>query len=273
MKRFFNFIVSALLLATVISGCNKDENRVIFEGGTAPVLTASYTGPVVLTIPERTKPAFTLNWTNPDYTFNTGPSSQNVSYAIQIDTAGANFNSSVKQDISVSNDLSRSFTVDDFNKIIARMNFVPEIPHDLDVRVVSTLNGAVPLQSNVINFIQIVPFEDFAVPPPAAQELYITGDATPSSWTNEPPASQKCVTVSKGEYYIVMEFVPGKQYKFLSTLKQWQPQYGGNSATGGDIGYNLGSGSDPDAIPTPAEAGSYKVVLNFKTGKYTVTKQ
>lgn len=273
MKRYFKCIAFVVWLVMAISGCKKDENQVIFVGGTPPVLTASFTGPVVLTIPERTKPAFTLNWTNPDYSFNTGPSSQNVSYTIQVDTTGANFTNPSKQEISVSSDLSKSFTVNEFNQIMARMNLLPEVPHNIETRVLSSINGTVPLISNVITFSGVVPFEDFAVPPPATQELYITGDATPSGWTNEPPASQKSVTVNKGEYYIVMDFVPGKFYKFLSTLKQWQPQYGGNSATGGDIGYNLGGGNDPDAIPTPAEAGTYKVTLNFTTGKYTVVKQ
>jgi len=69
-----------------------------------------------------------------------------------------------------------------------------------------------------------------------------------------------------------MAFTSGKYYKFLSTLNQWQPQYGGSSATGGDFSANMGGGNDPDAIPTPSVAGNYKVTLNFKTGKYTVVK-
>jgi hypothetical protein len=273
MKRYFCFIASVLLLAVAMPGCEKDENRVIFDGGTPPIISASYTGPVTLTIPDRNKEAFTLRWTNPEYTFNTGPSSQNVSYTIQVDTTGANFTNPSKQEISVSSDLSRTFTVDEFNKVMTRMGLVPEIPHNIEIRVISTINGAVPLTSNVVKFTGVIPFEDFAIPPPATRQLFITGDATQSSWTNSPPQNQKAVTVSKGEYFIIMDFVPGKFYKFLSNPGQWQPQYGGKSATGGDIGFNLGASSDPDAIPTPSEAGRYKVTLNFTTGKYTVVKQ
>jgi starch-binding outer membrane protein SusE/F len=50
----------------------------------------------------------------------------------------------------------------------------------------------------------------------------------------------------------------------LSISGQWQPQFGGSSATGG--------GNDPDAIPTPAIAGNYKINVNFHKNKYTVTK-
>jgi hypothetical protein len=273
MKRYFNSILTVLLLVSAITGCKKDEKQVVFEGGTAPVLTGAYRGPVVLTIPDRAKTAFTLSWTNPNYMFNTGLSSQNVNYTMQFDTVGANFTNPAKQEVSVSNELTATFSVDDLNKIMTRMSLVADIPHNLEVRVISNINGAVPLTSNAIRFTGIVPFEDFAIPPPSTNELYITGSAVPSSWTNTPPMSQKLTRVSRGEYFIIMSFTPGGQYKFLSNQGQWQPQYGGSSATGGPIGFNLGSGSDPDAIPTPSEAGTYKVTLNFTTGRYTVVKQ
>jgi len=108
---------------------------------------------------------------------------------------------------------------------------------------------------------------------PLREELYITGDATPSSWTNSPPPSQKMTMVTNGVFEIVMSFVPGKLYKFLDTNGQWQPQFGGDNAGGGDLGSNYGNASDPPAIPTPAVAGNYKVQVNFITKKYTVTAQ
>src|SRR5207253_1940621 len=114
---------------------------------------------------------------------------------------------------------------------------------------------------------------DVVVPVPPTGELYITGDATPSGWTNTPPVSQKATKISNVEWTITRTFAPGFQYKFLSTQSNWQPQYGGSSATGGDLAYNMGSGSDPAAIPTPSVAGTYKITLNFKTGKYTVVQQ
>ena len=98
---------------------------------------------------------------------------------------------------------------------------------------------------------------------PMREELFITGDATPSGWTNSPPPSQKMTMLSNGVFEITMAFVPGKLYKFLDTNGQWQPQFGGDSSTGGDLGSNYGSGGDPAAIPTPATAGNYKVQVNF----------
>ncbi|MEO7444881.1 MAG: SusE domain-containing protein [Ferruginibacter sp.] len=114
---------------------------------------------------------------------------------------------------------------------------------------------------------------------PLGDELYITGDATTGGWVNNPPAPQKFTAISNGVFEITMAFTPGKYYKFLNTSGQWQPQFGGNSATGGDLFANYGSGSDPDAVPTPAVAGNYKITVNFlndglnnRVGTYTVVK-
>lgn len=269
MKNLLKTFIFSAWLFTIWS-CKKDENKDYFKGGTAPVLSSSASGTIPLSSVDKDKEALNLSWTNPDYSFTTGISSQDVAYTVQIDTTGANFTSPVRQEFTVSKNLNSSITVGDLNKYLTKMKLVPDVGHDIELRVVSNLNGALQLISNVIKFTGVIPYEDFAVPPPPTGELYITGDATPSSWTNNPPATQKATKVDKGAYYIVMNFQPGKYYKFLSTLTQWQPQYGGKSATGGDIGVNLGSGSDPDAIPTPAVAGTYRIDLDFRTGKYTV---
>lgn len=107
---------------------------------------------------------------------------------------------------------------------------------------------------------------------PLPQELYTTGDATAGGWTNAPPANQKLTRLNSVVHEITMSLVPGKYYKFLSSSGNWQPQFGGNSATGGALGANYGGGNDPAAIPTPTVAGDYKVQVNFATETYTVTK-
>jgi hypothetical protein len=107
---------------------------------------------------------------------------------------------------------------------------------------------------------------------PLPQELYTTGDATAAGWTDTPPANQKLTRLNSVVHEITMALVSGKYYKFLSSSGNWQPQFGGNSATGGSLGANYGGGSDPAAIPTPTVAGDYKVQVNFATATYTVTK-
>jgi starch-binding outer membrane protein SusE/F len=274
MKNISRLLFASLLLVTGFSACEKDENKVFFEGGTAPVLTASTTAPMVLLIGDRNNEAIRFNWTNPDYRFTTGISSQDVTYTLQFDTTGSNFTNPKKFEKAISRDLAVTMTVGELNAAILGAELLENIPHDVEIRVKSSLaNGSVPMYSNVIK-IKITPFLDVAVPIPPTGELYITGDGTPSGWTNAPPVAQKATKLSNTEYTITMNFTPGLFYKFLSTQNAWQPQYGGPSATGGDFAANMGlpGQSDPPAIPTPATAGSYKVTLNFKTGKYTVVK-
>ncbi len=115
MKKYFKFLLIPFLLAFVISSCKKDEHKIFLENGTAPVLDASVTGSIPLSFANKDKEAVNLRWTNPDYKFTTGISSHNVSYQIEIDTAGANFSNPQKQTISVSSDLSKSFTQQVFN--------------------------------------------------------------------------------------------------------------------------------------------------------------
>jgi len=104
-------------------------------------------------------------------------------------------------------------------------------------------------------------------------ELFITGNAVPSNWTNTPPTTQRFTRLSNGIFRLQnVAFQPGNLYKFLTGNGQWQPQFGGSSATGGTLGANWGSGGDPDAIPTPATAGNYTITVNFLNMTYTVTQ-
>jgi hypothetical protein len=278
MKSIIKFLFSALFLTALVSSCKKEENKVYFEGGTNPVLKSSVAAALTLTRANADNQAVVFSWSNPDYKFNTGVSSQDVSYVMQIDTTGANFMSSNLQEISIARELSKALTVKDLNTILTKLLLNDGQAYNVEFRIKATLaNGlAVPLYSNVIK-LSIIPYLDVAIPVPTTNALFITGDGTPSGWTNAPPTAQKCVRVSLTEYNVTMSFQPGKYYKFLSNLSQWQPQYGlkaasGGDATGGILALNDGTGSDPDAIPTPAIAGNYKVTLNFRSGKYTVVK-
>lgn len=272
MKTIVSFNTIFLFVCLLLNACKKDESKIYFQGGTAPVLSANQTT-LALNRDNAAQTAVTFSWTNPNYTFNTGVSSQNVTYLLQVDTTGANF--SAPQEVSIAQDLSKTFTQQDLNTVLSKLNLQEDIQHNVEFRIKATLvNNTAPLYSNVLQM-AITPYLDVAVPIPPTGELYITGDGTASGWTNQPPPSQLCTKISNTEYAITVSLTPGFYYKFLSTQGQWQPQYGGASADGGDLGYNFGLAgqSDPAAIPTPNTAGTYKVDLNFKTGKYTVTKQ
>src|SRR5947208_9628684 len=106
MKNILRLSALILFISLIAGGCKKDETKVLFEGGTPPVLSADQST-LELIKDNATQTAVTFSWTNPDYSFNTGVSSQDVSYVLQVDTAGADFTSSSKQEISISKDLSK----------------------------------------------------------------------------------------------------------------------------------------------------------------------
>lgn len=272
MKKVFNFLLFCLSAVLLFSSCKKDENQVKLEGGTNPVLQSSVSGRMIpLSLANQNDEAIRLSWTNPNYTFTTGVSSQDINYIIEIDTAGANFASSKKKSITISNDLSKSFTVKDINTILYSDFEMPiGVEDSIEMRVVAGFgaNYAAALNSNVLKF-AVTPYRDPTLVPP---DLYITGDGTPAGWTNSPPDAQKFTYLGSKKYEITMSFVPGKYYKFLSKFGQWQPQYGTDVATGGALQLNDGSTSDPPAIPTPAVAGDYKITVDLGAVTYSIVK-
>lgn len=154
-------LISSFMLA--MTACEKVENKVIYQGGTAPVLSTSATGTVVLIKEKNKENALTLAWTNPNYLFNTGVNSQNVNYVLQVDTAGKNFASPKLQEMTIASDLGVTLTGQQFNSFLSKMEFAAGVVQAVDLRVKATLaNGSVPLTSNSIN-LKVNPYLDFAV--------------------------------------------------------------------------------------------------------------
>ncbi len=265
--------LSGVLLILAFASCKKEENKVFLVGGTPPVLSASPTGNIPLAIETKTDNAITFNWNNPNYKFTTGVSSQDVNYTLQFDTVGANFTSNNLQEISVSRDLSYSMTVGQLNTVMAKLGLALDMNHQVEVRLKSSLglNSGV-IYSNSINF-TAKNYLDVVVPLPALGELYITGSATPSNWTSNPPiATQQFTRVSAAVFEITVPLIGGNSYTFLSKWGTYDNKYSIKKkndpalVNGGD--FQLG-GED---ILAPAASGNYKITVNFITGKFTVTK-
>ena len=102
--------------------------------------------------------------------------------------------------------------------------------------------------------------------------IYALGDGTTAGWDNT-KAVKIDQSASPGVYVATLDLIAAKSLKFISTLGTWQPQWG--QATGaaiGVLGVNLGGGSDPDAITTPAADGKYKVTIDLGNSTYKVEK-
>ena len=273
MKNILKLLFISSLLVTGMLSCTKDEHKDYLEGGTAPVLTASTTSPAVI-FANADNQVLALSWTNPNYKFTTGLSSQDVNYIVEIDTTGANFTNPQKQSIAVSKDLGLSFTASQLNTYMLNELLAPGISHNIEIRVKAALvNNAATLISNTLK-LTVTPYTiPPKIAPPASGELYITGNAVASDWVNNPPASQKFTKVTATLYEITVPLIGGNSYTFLPTYASWNDKYSiavkndPNEVNGGDFQWQ---GND---ILAPALSGTYKIQVNFQTGKFSVTKQ
>lgn len=283
MKLISRLLFVSLLLV-VISSCKKDENQVFLEEATPPALTATRTGTIPLSFATANNEAIALTWTNPDYQFTTGTSSQDVRYTLEIDTTGANFTNPKRQTITISNDMSRAFTVAEFNNFLLNQLQLDSLSnHNIEIRVTASIGGAAAIASNVLKFTGVRPY---AIPPvvtpPASNTLFITGSATPGNWMGggdpELPA-QKFTRINKTLYVLnSIQLIGGQSYLLVPRYGNWTPvppdpeKYGfigagnQNNVDGDDF---KALGGD---IKSPAATGLYKIEVDFQRGKFTVTK-
>lgn len=271
MKHILKLVLFSSLFSFLFVSCKKDENQVLYLGGTAPVLKASSTAPMVLLIANKDNPAVKFEWTNPNYQFNTGISSQDVTYTLQFDTTGANFTNPKMGQKSIAKELEYTLTVKELNTILLGMGLAENMSHNVEIRVKSTMaNGSAVLYSNFIKIV-ITPYLDVVYPVPA--KLYITGSATPGNWMagGDPElVSQRFTKVSTSRFELNITLSAGNSYLFVPVYGDWGNKYGftgsnnTNNVNGDDFKPNGGD------MKAPGATRSYKVSVDFKTGKFTV---
>jgi len=276
MKNIFKFLFSAFLLTALFTSCKKEENKIFFEGGTNPVLKASLSSSMILLKANENIEAMVLSWTNPDYKFTTGVSSHDVIYTLQFDTTGSNFTNPAIGEKVISKELSVKLTVGELNAVLLAMGLAENMTHNMEIRLKSNLeNSSATLFSNVIKMV-ITPYLDVVFPVPAS--LFITGSATPLSWqcgcANDGNGStQKFTKVNSSKFELVINLSANNSYLLLPVYGSWAAKYGGTGANNSNS--VTGDNFKPEGgdLIAPATSGSYKIVVDFKTGKFTVIKQ
>ena len=273
-------IISSLSLFAVLFlwSCKKQESKIFVEGATPPVLVANKTT-IALGFATKDNEAVRLSWTNPNYKFTTGTSSQDVSYLVEIDTTGANFTNPKKKTIGISKDLSLTLTQNELNDyLLNQLVLRPGVQTNIELRVIASLTGStLPLTSNVLKY-TVTPY---AIPPkvtpPASGKLFITGSATPASWQcgcgEAELVTQKFTQVSATNYVLPsINLSGGNSYLLLPVYGSWSAKYGftgaGNTNDPMDLEFRAG-GND---IKAPAIGGNYKIEVDFQRGKITLTK-
>ncbi len=275
MKTLYKFSLAVLLLSLLSASCKKDENQVIYQGGTAPILSIAAGAEVKYS--DTGKIALSFTWTNPNYTFNTGASSADVTYNLQIDSV-SDFSSSNKKVIAISKDLRYDILVEDLNDIMLNQLLLDTgKTYTLYIRVVSSLtNSSAQLVSNTVQVMSM----PYAIPPkvapPTSNSLYIVGSATNGGWDNPisvDPKTQQFTTISSTEYQITVPLIGGGEYKFIAVNGSWNDQWSiakaddATEVNGGDFVFNGAN------ILAPPTSGMYKITVNFQTGKFSVVAQ
>jgi len=266
MKHLNKFWLLTLGLLILIA-CEKKEALPFFENGDAPALTST-AATLAPPVSDSDKVVLTLNWTDPEFATTT----QKTKYILQIDSSGRNFSKAVAFELIDS--LNKSFRAKDLNNILLAWGFEYNKAYDIDFRVVSSYaNNNDQKNSNTVK----VNIKTYKIPPkvvvPSSGKLYIVGDATAGGWTNPVPTpKQELTKIDSVTYGGIFDLVGGKQYLILPVNGDWGFKYSVANNTlaglsaGGDFGANLS-----DNFPGPATSGLYKIVINFQTGKFSVT--
>jgi hypothetical protein len=135
MKKYINFLASAIMLMTVLNSCQKlydktDSLPAYANAGTASVLTASATS-VAPAVTDSSNNVLTLNWTDPNYAVD----SSTVKYVVQIDTSN-NFLTANTQTLYGTR--SVSFTGQALNNMLIAYGFPYGTAKSIFVKIISS---------------------------------------------------------------------------------------------------------------------------------------
>jgi hypothetical protein len=267
--KFLNKIgILAVTILMMVSACEKVPDLPFHNEGIEPVLTSSATtlAPIAA---DSNKTVLTLDWTSPLY----ATDSATFKFIVQIDSAGRNFSKATSTEVI--GDRQLTLTAKELNTIMLNYGFEFNKPYNLDMRVISSYsNNNERRLSNTVS-LKATPYK---IPPkvalPTTGKLYLVGDATQGGWNNPVPVpTQELTRIDETTFGGIFNMVGGKQYLVLPLNGNWDNKYSVANgaapglAAGGNFGFNLS-----DNFPGPAASGWYKLIMDFQTGKFTVTE-
>jgi starch-binding outer membrane protein SusE/F len=256
MKTIINKICALSLLSLVFFACEKDEERIVVQAGTAPVLTASEST-LVLVKDNEAEDAITFSWSASDFGY---PAA--VSYFLEVDEAGNNFANAVSADLGSGS--SSTFTVQQFNSLLNQLEASPGTAGNFEIRVRAQVSPNVPavfsnaLPLNATPYLDV----DFAT-------LYMVGNATQNGWDNAPGrVTPMFPSETAADTYTYTGFFNEGMLKFVQFPGQWAPQWGQSGP--GVLAYRpTESVADPAPLDIPA-AGYYTITIDVANLTYTL---
>jgi starch-binding outer membrane protein SusE/F len=276
MKKIFNTLSVSLLLLLFLSSCSEKESMYI---ATVPAESDFNIDPSSTNIELNKKGAGThtaivFKWDTVVYGVSTP-----VVFTLQMDSVNGDFSAPIV-DIIPTSTYQIAFTDSVMNVRAMKLNLIPDIPGEIKVRLKANLAyNNLPVFSKV-EIITVKPYNDgLMYRMPAA--LYLQGDAVASNGSYPIPDAQQMVKIDNHRFALIISLTGSKHFVFTSSADALSdPAYKAASSsepiTGGAF---LPSGSQTDPpnggsdISSPATTGIYKVIVDFKSGTYTVTKE
>ncbi|GAB3539374.1 hypothetical protein GCM10027443_35850 [Pontibacter brevis] len=250
MKTWINKVFLLTLCSLALFSCEKDEDRAILNVGAGPTLTTSTTD-VVLMEEEAADNALTLSWSEADFGYSAA-----VDYAVQIDTAGNDFQQPYT--VPVGDELQRTWTVEELNTLLTRLGYTPEEAHDLPIRIRASVSERVdPVHSNVTT-VRVTPYSTFVEP----GYLYVPGAY--QGWN--PGTAPALISVeNNGIYTGVINFSDAEDLNFKFTAdRSWDLNFGMGATAGtlSEEGANL-------SVPT---ADHYRITANLNNNTWSFAR-
>ena len=265
MKKYIRNLLAVFVVALTVMSCDKTKDLATFNNGTAVSLSSS-AATIAPAPADSNNVAVTFSWSSPKY----AQDSTLYKYVIQIDSAGRNFAKAYQK--TVTGVFNSAMIAKELNAVALSFGFAFNTAYNMDVRVISSYgNNNEQYKSNTVT----VKYTPYKVPPkialPTSGKLFLVGDASQGGWNNPVPVpSQEFSQLNETTFAGVFNLNGGKQYLVLPVNGDWSHKFsiadGSVPATGGDFGYDLSTNFNG-----PATSGWYKIVLDFQSGKFTVT--
>ncbi|BAP30826.1 uncharacterized protein CHSO_1789 [Chryseobacterium sp. StRB126] len=258
MKNIFK-IISMVFIGLLVISCEKDEDQAVLQQTKNSALASDAKTLVLLRDNEADK-AVKFDWTNPQYNI-----SVVYNNSLEFAKKDTGFKDAKSVDVNAK-DLSTTYSVKEFNKIMNDAGFLPEKIVDVDVRMKTSVGNAV-FYSNVISM-TVTPY--LAEYPP----FYLVGEASAVGW-NAGNAQLLYKDENISTIYTYLE--KGKAFRFLGQ-QAWDPTNYSLDAAGIKDGNkyfktwstNL-SVADAENIKFNGESGIYKIVVDSEPVKKTLT--
>lgn len=266
MKYLSKILCSIFMLSVLITACKKEEALPNYGDSKAPVLSASKSS-IAATPADSSAVVATLSWTDPMLSAD----SANKMYLIEIDSTTRGFAKAAK--MVVYGNLSKALTGKELNNILLNFGFNFNVSYGLDIRVTSSYANNNDIKVSNTLKISAAPYK---VPPkialPTSTRLFIVGGATTFGWSNNTTidAAEELSRLDETTWTGIF-YLNGGEYLILPVKGDWSHKYSIQNKSlagvndGGDFGYDLN-----DNFPAPANAGWYKVTLDFQRGRFMV---